>query len=403
MKAVIETARNTPSIRVLEGYTASELKVRDGKVVGVSVLPLLPDAPDPPLYLPARAVVMASGGIGQLFSVTTNPEYARGDGLAMAARAGAVIADAEFVQFHPTALDIGRDPAPLASEALRGEGATLINRQGERFMTKVHDDAELAPRDIVARAVHREIEAGRGAWLDCRDAIGARFPERFPLIYQTCQSAGIDPARDLLPVAPAAHYHMGGVLTDANGRTTVNGLWACGEVASTGAHGANRLASNSLLETVVFGARIADDLSGLVAAQRSRAEPESAQAAPGHVENEESGKAIGILREIMTARTGVVRNHEGLATALTDISDLARQNPQSRIIANMALVARFVTAAALVREESRGGHFRNDFPETRDAFKRRSYLTMADVDAIAAEAASGRDLGSNVVHAQFGS
>lgn len=178
----------------------------------------------------------------------------------MAARAGAVIADAEFVQFHPTALDVGADPAPLASEALRGEGAILINGDGVRFMEKVHPLKELAPRDVVARAVFAELRAGRGAYLDCREALGARFAEKFPTVHAACMKAGIDPAIQPIPVAPAEHYHMGGVLTDANGRTSLDNLWAAGEVASTGAHGANRLASNSLLETVVFAARIAEDI-----------------------------------------------------------------------------------------------------------------------------------------------
>src|SRR5262249_10366549 len=191
------------------------------------------------------------------------PAEACGRGLAAAARAGAVIADAEFVQFHPTGIAIGRDPAPLASEALRGEGATLVNRAGERFMRRLDPQAELAPRDIVARGVFAEIAAGRGAFLDARDAIGPDFPDPFPTIYQSCIAAGIDPVRELIPVAPAAHYHMGGIATDARGRTSLAGLWAAGEVASTGVHGANRLASNSLLEAVVFGARVAEDISGL--------------------------------------------------------------------------------------------------------------------------------------------
>ena len=182
----------------------------------------------------------------------------------MAARAGALIADPEFVQFHPTAVDVGRDPAPLATEALRGEGAIIVDRSGHRFMLDVHPDGELAPRDIVARAVHEAKISGRGAFLDCREAIGASFAERFPTVYAACMAAGVDPTRQPIPIAPAAHYHMGGVHVDGVGRTTLDGLWACGEVASTGAHGANRLASNSLLEAVVFAARVAEDIHGLL-------------------------------------------------------------------------------------------------------------------------------------------
>ena len=179
---------------------------------------------------PARAVVLASGGSGNLYRVTTNPTESNGDGIAMAARAGAVVADPEFVQFHPTALDVGKDPAPLATEALRGHGAKLINRAGERFMLGEHELAELAPRDIVARAIHRQVEAGNGAYLDCREAIGNSFPDEFPTVYGHAQDAGLDPVSEPLPIAPAAHYHMGGVLTDAQGRTTLDGLWAAGEV-----------------------------------------------------------------------------------------------------------------------------------------------------------------------------
>ncbi|HXG78539.1 MAG TPA: L-aspartate oxidase, partial [Methyloceanibacter sp.] len=256
MAALIEAARKTSSISVLEGFAASDLLVREGRIKGVELV----SAEGHCFILPAQAVVLATGGAGQLYAVTTNPHEARGEGIAIAARAGAVIADAEFVQFHPTAINIGRDPAPLATEALRGEGAVLINVRGERFMRAVHADAELAPRDVVARGVYREIAGGRGAFLDCR-RLGAGLKDRFPTVFASCLAAGIDPTREPIPVAPAAHYHMGGILTDARGRSTVDGLWACGEVASTGAHGANRLASNSLLEAVVFGARVAADIS----------------------------------------------------------------------------------------------------------------------------------------------
>src|SRR6202040_4359104 len=228
-----------------------------------------------PLTMAARAVVLATGGIGHLYAVTTNPAEASGLGLAIAARAGAVIADPEFVQFHPTAIMVGRDPAPLATEALRGEGATLINDKGERFMLALHPLAELAPRDIVGRGVFAEIAAGHGAFLDATRALGARFAEKFPTVYASCLSAGIDPAKQPIPVAPAAHYHMGGIAVDTHGRSSLQGLWAGGEVSSTGAHGANRLASNSLLEAVVYAARIAADIAGttLPSPARLPAEP----------------------------------------------------------------------------------------------------------------------------------
>ena len=260
MHALIEAVRRTPSITVLEGFAARDLVLRDGRVRASSLRRPMSAPSARGFVLPASAVVLATGGAGQIYAITTNPREARGEGIAIAARAGAVIADAEFVQFHPTAINIGRDPAPLATEALRGEGALLINARGERFMRAVHDDAELGPRDVVARAVYREVASGRGAFLDCRP-LGTTLAEHFPTVVAACRAAGIDPAREPIPVAPAAHYHMGGILTDARGRSTVDGLWACGEVASTGAHGANRLASNSLLEAVVFGARVARDIA----------------------------------------------------------------------------------------------------------------------------------------------
>src|SRR5271157_1652804 len=256
MAALITAVSSTPSISVFDAMEAVELVQRNGRVIGVYASRT--GQPGRASFLPARAVVLATGGAGQLYGVTTNPKEANSGGLGMAARAGAVIADPEFVQFHPTAFDIGQDPAPLASEAIRGDGALLINRSGERFMLKVHPSAELAPRDVVARAVHEEVAAGRGAFLDCRSI---HLKENFPTAYEICVEAGIDPSKQPIPIAPAAHYHMGGVLTDARGRTSLTGLWACGEVACTGVHGANRLASNSLLEAVVFGARVAEDIA----------------------------------------------------------------------------------------------------------------------------------------------
>src|SRR5262245_26179686 len=259
--ALTAAVRKTPSIRILEGFVAENLLTENGAVTGLQIR----EARDPlpsPVVLASRAIVLATGGIGHLYAVTTNPAEASGLGLAIAARAGAVIADPEFVQFHPTAIMAGRDPAPLATEALRGEGAILVNEAGERFMAKLHPLAELAPRDIVARGVFAEIASGRGAFLDATTALGARFSEKFPTVYASCIKAGIDPATQPIPIAPAEHYHMGGIAVDASGRTSLKGLWAGGEVSSTGAHGANRLASNSLLEAVVYAARIAEDIDG---------------------------------------------------------------------------------------------------------------------------------------------
>jgi len=394
MHALTEAVRRTPSITVLEGLFARDLVLHEGRVCGVELAP-----GDKSLarsfVLPANAIVLATGGAGQIYAVTTNPREARGEGVAIAARAGAVIADAEFVQFHPTAIDIGRDPAPLATEALRGEGALLINAQGERFMRAIHDDAELGPRDVVARAVYDEVMSGRGAFLDCRP-LGASLPEHFPTVTAACRAAGLDPMRDPIPVVPAAHYHMGGILTDSTGRSTVNGLWACGEVASTGAHGANRLASNSLLEAVVFGARVAGDIAACWRPAAPQSATQIAQLSP--VENmmaSSDERAERTLRLTMTQEVGVIRDGASLRTALATIAGLEGELAGDRRLANMLVTAKLITAAALVRQESRGAHFRRDYPLPDERFARRSYLTLDQADAIAREAseaaaASGR-------------
>ncbi|TYC52747.1 L-aspartate oxidase [Rhodobacterales bacterium] len=383
MDALVAAVRKTPSIRILEGYIGESF-IGEGRYV-TGVLARRRGGIER-LAFPARAVVLASGGIGHLYGLTTNPHEANGHGLAMAARAGAVIADAEFVQFHPTALNVGRDPAPLATEVLRGEGATLVNQAGERFMEGGHPDLELAPRDIVARAIFREIEEGRGAFLDCRQAVGARFRDDFPTVFAAAQEAGIDPATDLLPIAPAEHYHMGGVLTDANGRTSLDGLWAAGEVASTGAHGANRLASNSLLEAVVFAARIAEDIQGLMPTPRSAFwdEMDDEPGLPSQ-RNVEERNAISVLRKTLLKNVGVLRDAQGLKTALADIA-LAEKSCVRQSIKNMMAAGKIIAAAALNREESRGGHFRKDFPAENPAMAKRSYLTLAQIDKIAADA-----------------
>jgi L-aspartate oxidase len=384
MGAITEAARTTPSIRVLEGLTAHDLIVHDGRVQGISLAPVDGEAGAQGLVLPARAVVLATGGAGQVYGITTNPLEARGGGVAIAARAGAVIADAEFIQFHPTAIDIGRDPAPLATEALRGEGAILVNGKGERFMRAVHEDAELGPRDVAARAVYREIVGGRGAFLDCRP-VGPSLVDHFPAVIAACGRAGIDPTREAIPVAPAAHYHMGGVFTDAQGRSTVDGLWACGEVTSTGAHGANRLASNSLLEAVVFGARVADDIASSLPPLPST---KIAIAMPDVETYEPNKEAEQTLRRTMSADVGVVRDAQSLTNALNTIVSLERDNEDDKQFANMLTTAKLITAAALKRKESRGAHFRSDYPAPEAAQAKRSFITLTKADEIAREAAS---------------
>jgi L-aspartate oxidase len=277
---------------------------------------------------------------------------------------------------------VGRDPAPLATEALRGEGAVLVNKAGDRFMQAVHPLAELAPRDIVARGVFAEIAAGRGAFLDARRALGARFAEKFPTVHASCVSAGIDPATQPIPVAPAAHYHMGGIAVDASGRTSLKGLWAGGEVSSTGAHGANRLASNSLLEAVVYAARIAEDILGQhMPAVRpiAAAPPEPNALTPRLVE--------ASLRAMMASHVGVVRDGEHLAKAVRMFADIER-NTTSIALRNMATTALLVATSAWSRRESRGAHYRADHPAEVPALARRTMTTLSEARAVAASLAS---------------
>lgn len=320
------------------------------------------------LGIEADMTVLATGGVGGLFSVTTNPCTARGDALGMAAVMGAQMRDMEFVQFHPTAINIGRDPAPLATEALRGDGATLIRPNGRRFMTRYHPDGELAPRDDVARAIFAELAAGRQPYLDCRKAVGSHFPEHFPTVFNACMSADIDPRSDPIPVAPAVHYHMGGLATDSWGRTSLPGLLAVGECAATGVHGANRLASNSLLEAIVFGGRAAErilqDDMPTRKAETVRTQPWLSM----------TSGLTKKLRDGMTLQCGVRRTAEGLNALLRDIESMIEEAGR----ANPLVAARMIVAAALAREESRGGHFRDDFPDMTKAAS--SYMTYDMLD-----------------------
>jgi L-aspartate oxidase len=381
ISALIEAVRHTPSIRVIEGYVAEALLTEDNAVTGLQ-LRKASDSLAKPVIVASRAVVLATGGIGHLYAVTTNPAEAGGLGLAIAARAGAVIADPEFVQFHPTAIMAGRDPAPLATEALRGEGATLINDKGERFMQARHPLAELAPRDVVARGVFAEIAAGHGVFLDATSALGAKFAERFPTVYGSCLSAGIDPATQPIPVAPAAHYHMGGIAVDRHGRSSLQGLWAGGEVSSTGAHGANRLASNSLLEAVVYAARIAEDIGGSMIAAPARMPEASVTprncAMPPLVEAR--------LRTLMTSHVGVIRDGGKLAEAVRTFASIERDSGNIAL-RNMATTALLVAASAWTRRESRGAHYRIDHPVETPALAHRTMTTLAAARAVAASLA----------------
>jgi L-aspartate oxidase len=378
MEALHVATLNATHVRVVSGVTAQQLLTQDGRVTGV----LVQDEAGKLIQFNANAIVLATGGVGQLYRVTTNPVESCGIGMAIAARAGAAIADAEFVQFHPTSINVDKDPAPLATEALRGDGAVLVNAKGERFMQAIHKDAELAPRDIVARGVFAEVVAGRGAYLDTRSTVGAEFAAKFPTVYASCKSFGIDPVTDLIPVIPAEHYHMGGVWTDDKGRSTLKGLWAAGEVSSTGVHGANRLASNSLLEAVVFAARIAEDVAG---------QAHAAVPATTVLQNDtplHGDEALRLeLREAMSAHVGVMRNGEGITAALDVISRI-QQQARTMSLQNMAIAAQMVATAALVRHESRGGHYRTDFEATDPALAKRQLFTLDQSNDIAAEALS---------------
>ena len=389
MQALIAEVRRTPSIRVVEGITALDLARADGRVIGIFGRKL-GDRYAEPVLIRARATVLAAGGLGGLYAVTTNPSGVRGHAMGMAARAGAIIADAEFVQFHPTAIATGADPAPLATEALRGEGAILVNELGERFMPAIHPDAELAPRDIVARANYRQIKAGHRVFLDTRAALGERILSAFPTVAKYCLDAGIDPVTQPIPIAPAAHYHMGGVRVDARGRSSLAGLWVCGEASSTGLHGANRLASNSLLEATVYGARIAEDISGLEPVREPlrpfegiawKAEGEAAEARLRNLQ------PVQRLRRVMTDLVGVERDDAGLRQALRLIAELeSTAEGVTRAFLNMTTSATLVAAAALLRTESRGGHFRLDYPEADPAWQHHSLMTLDEALAIRAAA-----------------
>lgn len=319
----------------------------------------------------AGAVVLATGGIGALYAETTNPTAARGSGLALAARAGAALTDLEFVQFHPTAIAAGGDPLPLATEALRGAGARLVDETGTPIMEGIDPALDLAPRDVVARAVYGARRRGRTVFLDTRTAIGDRLPALFPTVASLCRRAGIDPLRQPIPVAPAAHYHMGGIAVDRHGRSSLKGLWACGEVAGTGLHGANRLASNSLLEALVYGERVAHDILGRAGDRAAAGKaPKTVPARPAPSPR---------LRRLMSDQVGVVRHAAGLDAALTV---LAGQAPDD----DDALVARLIAYAARARRESRGAHCRADYPLAATA--RRFTFTLAEAMAdIAADPA----------------
>jgi L-aspartate oxidase len=365
-RTLIQRVRESPRVRVLEHARVLDLLV-EGEGAERRCLGVRASVAGRATEIVADATVLATGGCGQVYRYTTNPQVATGDGLAIALRAGVTLSDMEFVQFHPTALDTPENPLVLISEAVRGEGAILLNARGERFMPRRHRLAELAPRDVVAREIFREQQAHGRVWLDARHlaADPGGFRARFPGIHALCTARGIDPDRDPIPVTPAAHYMMGGIVTDLAGRSSLPGLYAAGEVARTGVHGANRLASNSLLEGLVFAERVARDL---VTLDRPAPAPRRSPTweVPPLADRGAAQVAADAIRSTMWEHAGIDRTARGLQQCLARLADIeARLTPGMTEERNMVQTARLIAEAALLRTESRGGHYRSDFPRAK--------------------------------------
>jgi L-aspartate oxidase len=384
-RALVNAVANDPGIELIEHALVLDLlQDESGAAQGISLHVMGEGQRDGVGAVLAPAVVLATGGIGQVFSQSTNPKVATGDGIALALRAGAVVADVEFVQFHPTVLYVGPDAKgqqPLISEAVRGEGAVLVDADGARIMEGVHPLADLAPRDVVAKAIMRHmLEADAPhVWLDAR-SIGEEWPTRFPSIWASLEEHGIDPRTQLIPVAPAQHYHSGGIRTDLYGRTSISGLFACGEVACTGVHGANRLASNSLLEGLVFAERI----GAVLAAGLPERRPFISRGATAHVLDDELRM---MLQYAMTEGVGVLRSSDSMKRTLRVLEPMANSDiditacTETWEMANLHTVATVLATAALTREETRGSHWREDFPEPRTEWLKRVCL-KADRDGV---------------------
>ncbi len=385
VRALIARARQEKNIVLMPFANTESLIVNDGRCGGVRFL-------DPILRAPreifAKAVILCTGGAGQLYLHTTNPPVATGDGMAMAYFAGAEMADMEFVQFHPTALNIENAPRFLLSEAMRGEGGILRNKFGERFMENYDERLELAPRDIVSRSIVAEMRktGTRNVFLDMTALSEEFLRERFPKIHETCKFYDLNIAEDLLPVSPASHYCMGGIRTDLYGRSTIEGLYAAGEVTCTGVHGANRLASNSLLEGLVFGARAGEAMvadNSKVQISDYKLENKNSESKIRHLEPGISTAVKKRVKRVMWERAGILRDKDSLKRALEEFEQILSSN-LSTSSRNFVTLAKLVTTSALWREESRGGHFRNDFPERNEKFRVHS-IQQIDKELTASE------------------
>ncbi len=372
-RALLAAVHDDPEIEVVEdALVLDAIKDINGAVCGVTLHVIGAGSRDGVGRALGKAVVLATGGLGQVFAQTTNPSVSTGDGVALALRAGAKVADVEFIQFHPTVLWLGdntQGQQPLISEAVRGEGAYLVDDEGSRFMVSEHQLAELAPRDVVAIASMRHMNktGAHHVWLDVRHLTG--FENRFPTIYSSCIAHGINPAKDLIPVAPASHYASGGVRVDLNGRTSVTGLYACGETACSGVHGANRLASNSLLEGLVFSARIAADIAANLPKQSEPVADDSRSVLLDPLTRRE-------LQLSMSRGAGVLRSSDSLlqtSADLTRIQDRTSTNPcvEAWETTNLFQLAQAILKAALIRQETRGSHWREDFPSAESNWRKR--------------------------------
>lgn len=381
---LIEVAQHKENISIYERFFAVDLIVESDKCCGVIVYD---EQQDKMKIFRANYIVVATGGFGQIYSHTTNPEVATGDGVGMCLRVGAEAMDMEFIQFHPTVLYHPKDKSFLISEAVRGEGAQLKNANGERFMSKYHELDELAPRDVVSRAIFEEmsISESNNVFLDITFQSREHLEERFPNIFKTCFDYGIDISKDYIPVAPAEHYCMGGIKTDVNGQTNIEGLFACGEVACTGIHGANRLASNSLLEGLVFGKKIANR----IALDGMKPNMTAINIHTTYISNKGNDNTLMLMKQeiqdTMTKYVGIIRNEQGLTKAANIISKIyERYSSLSGFslikleVLNMLTVARLVIESALERKESRGAHYRSDFVKTDDVNWKRNIIKVLE-------------------------